>query len=111
MSMTSRVVAVALFVLMIPWPAAAQRSAPEDTEGKELAARVKAEFLHAWRNYEKYAWGHDALRPLSKTHYDWYGDSLMMTPVDALDTMILMGLTEEADKTRNLIATKLSFDK
>ena len=31
-----------------------------------LAARVRAEFLHAWRGYERYAWGHDELRPLSK---------------------------------------------
>src|SRR5258705_2798155 len=34
-----------------------------------------------------------------------------MTPVDALDTMILMGLKHEADKTREYIATHLSFDK
>ena len=35
----------------------------------------------------KYAWGHDELRPLTKTARDWYGPSLLMTPVDALDTM------------------------
>jgi mannosidase alpha-like ER degradation enhancer 2 len=34
-----------------------------------------------------------------------------MTPVDALDTMIIMGLTDEADKTREFIATNLSFDQ
>ena len=34
-----------------------------------------------------------------------------MTPVDALDTMILMGLKDEAGKTREYIATNLSFDK
>ena len=34
-----------------------------------------------------------------------------MTPVDALDTMILMGLKDEADSTRAYIATNLSFDK
>ena len=73
--------------------------------------KVKAEFLHAWRNYERYAWGHDALKPLSKTPHDWYGESLLMTPVDALDTLILMKLDAEADKTRELIATQLSFDR
>jgi ER degradation enhancer, mannosidase alpha-like 2 len=77
----------------------------------EMAERVKAEFLHAWDGYRQYAWGHDELRPLSKQPFDWYGTSLLMTPVDALDTMILMGLTKQADETRHLIDTQLSFDK
>jgi len=34
-----------------------------------------------------------------------------MTPVDALDTMYLMGLTDEADKTREYIVKNLSFDQ
>src|SRR6266480_2498280 len=37
--------------------------------------------------------------------------ALAMTPVDALDTMILMGLNSEAKSTREYIATHLSFDK
>jgi glycosyl hydrolase family 47 len=72
---------------------------------------VKTEFLHAWTNYERYAWGHDALRPLTNTSHDWYGQSLLMTPVDALDTLILMKLDGEADKARTLITSELSFDR
>jgi mannosidase alpha-like ER degradation enhancer 2 len=34
-----------------------------------------------------------------------------MTAMDALDTMILMGLKEEADTTREFLATHLSFDR
>lgn len=74
------------------------------------AQRVRAEFLHAWQAYEKYAWGHDELRPVSKTVRDWYGESLLMTPVDALDTLLIMGFKDEADKARTLIDEKLSFD-
>jgi mannosidase alpha-like ER degradation enhancer 2 len=77
----------------------------------EMAAKVRQEFLHAWGGYKQYAWGHDELRPLSKQPFDWYGVSLLMTPVDALDTMILMGLNDEADQTRKLIDEKLSFDQ
>src|SRR5213596_4042403 len=73
--------------------------------------RVKAEFLHAWRNYERYAWGHDALRPLSKTPHDWYGQSLLMTPVDALDTLVLMKLDADVAKAKALIVNDLSFDR
>jgi ER degradation enhancer, mannosidase alpha-like 2 len=83
----------------------------QDEHTQQLAARVRTEFLHAWNNYERYAWGHDALRPLSKTGHDWYGRSLLMTPVDALDTLILMHLDAEAERARSLIVTDLSFDR
>ncbi len=87
------------------------QTSPEETRSNDLAARAKTEFLHAWTGYKQYAWGHDALRPLSRTSHDWYGTSLMMSPVDALDTLVLMKLDAEADQTRELIATKLSFDR
>lgn len=83
----------------------------EDSHAREMAERVKTEFLHAWNNYERYAWGHDALKPLSKAPHDWYGQSLLMTPVDALDTLILMKLDAEAEKARELITRELSFDR
>jgi hypothetical protein len=78
---------------------------------KNLASEVKAEFLHAWNGYKKYAWGHDDLKPLSKTYHDWYGQSLLMTPVDALDTMIIMDLKDEAAKTREFILANLFIYK
>jgi glycosyl hydrolase family 47 len=83
----------------------------EDELARQLATRVRAEFLHAWNNYERYAWGHDALRPLSKTARDWYAQPLLMTPVDALDTLILMHLDAEAERSRSLIVSDLSFDR
>ena len=85
--------------------------ARDEAHAREVAARVKTELLHAWNNYKRYAWGHDALKPLSKTAHDWYGPSLLMTPVDALDTLLLMKLDAEADKARALIASDLSFDR
>ncbi len=83
----------------------------EDEHARQLAAHVRTEFLHAWNAYERYAWGHDALRPLSKTAHDWYGGSLLMTPVDALDTLILMHLDAEAARAQSLIVRDLSFDR
>ena len=75
------------------------------------AGAVKAEFLHAWNGYKQYAWGHDALKPLSKQPHDWYSSSLYMTPLDAFDTMILMGLTDQAAEAKKLVLDSLSFDK
>jgi hypothetical protein len=77
---------------------------------QEMAEAVKAEFLHAWNGYLSYARGHDALRPLSRSYRDWYDASLIMTPLDGFDTMLLMGLEEEAAEAKALIMEGLSFD-
>src|SRR5688500_6985153 len=78
---------------------------------KAAAEQVKTEFLHAWNGYKKYAWGNDDLKPLSKSFHNWYAEPLLMTPVDALHTMYLMGMKAEAYKTREYIAANLRFDK
>ncbi|HYN23492.1 MAG TPA: glycoside hydrolase family 47 protein [Pyrinomonadaceae bacterium] len=97
-----------LFMFVIPAPIVNSQPA---LNKQRLAAEVKSEFLHAWNGYKKYAWGHDDLRPLTKSFHDWYAQPLLMTPVDALDTIILMGLKDEADTTRKYILDNLSFDK
>jgi glycosyl hydrolase family 47 len=98
---------VLLFALvLLPNPARAQQP-----DRRKLPAEVRAEFQHAWNGYKKYCWGHDDLRPLTRTCHDWYAEPLLMTPIDALDTMILMGMRDEANTTREYIATHLSFDK
>ena len=101
-----RLIAVALTVAFC-----APLARPQPVNKPRLAAQVRTEFLHAWNGYKKYCWGHDELKPISKTCRDWYDTSLLMTPVDSLDTMILMGLNDEAKTTREYIATHLSFDK
>lgn len=80
-------------------------------QSPKLAAEVRAEFLHAWNGYKKYAWGHDDLKPLSKTYHDWYPAPLLMTAVDSLDTMIIMDLGDEATATSKYLLENLSFDK
>lgn len=100
-----------LFLILSFTAATSVSQAHVKVDREHLAAQVKAEFLHAWRGYKKYAWGHDDLKPLSKSYHDWYAQPLLMTPVDSLDTMILMGLENEARETREYIVKNLSFDK
>jgi hypothetical protein len=95
-----------LLLLLLPFSTSAQQP-----NKQKLAAEVKAEFLHAWNGYKKHAWGHDDLKPLSKSYHDWYPQPLLMTPVDSLDTMIIMDMKPEADATRRYIVQNLSFDK
>jgi mannosidase alpha-like ER degradation enhancer 2 len=101
----------AMILVLISLLSAPSVRAQQTVNKIQLASEVRAEFLHAWNGYKKYAWGHDDLKPLSKTYHDWYAEPLLMTPVDALDTMILMGLNVEADRTREYIAKNLTFNK
>lgn len=100
--------AVAVSCVSLVCPGAAQRG-PDRTA---LAAKVKTEFLHAWNGYKKYAWGHDDFDPVSRKPRDWYPPEVIyMTPVDSLDTMLIMGLKEQAAEAQAIILEKLSFDK
>ena len=77
-----------------------------------LAESAKRELLHAWNGYKQYAWGHDDLLPVSKSWRDWYGsETLLMTAVDTVSTLAIMGLDDEVKSTTDYIAKNLSFDK
>jgi mannosidase alpha-like ER degradation enhancer 2 len=108
-----RIFLLSIFVCsVLPVNTFAQVKVTPKIDKAKTAEQVKAEFMHAWNGYKKYAWGHDDLKPMSKTYRDWYDNQpLLMTPVDALDTMYLMGYKDEADKTKKYILENLSFDK
>ena len=89
----------------------AMSASAEEVDRKQMAAKVKAEFLHAWNGYKQHCWGHDDLKPLTKTCRDWYGTPVLMTAVDSLDSLYLLGFKKEADATRDYIVKNLSFDK
>jgi mannosidase alpha-like ER degradation enhancer 2 len=83
---------------------------PRGIDRAAMAERVRAEVQRAWAGYVTYAWGHDELKPVTHAARDWHGASLLITPVDALDTLVMLGLTAEADAARRLIDDRLSFD-
>jgi len=97
------IVAVVLFVGL--------SASAQEVDRKQMAGKVKAEFLHAWNGYKQHCWGHDDLKPLTKTCRDWYGTPVLMTAVDSLDSLYLLGFKKEADATREYIVKNLSFDK
>lgn len=107
---SSSLAALALVVGTSLCPAQTADAPAQAADPGPMAKQVRAEFLYAWNAYKQYAWGHDELKPLSQGYRDWYGTSLLMTPVDALDTMVLMGLDDEAAKTREFIVQNLNFD-
>ncbi|XP_064346866.1 endoplasmic reticulum mannosyl-oligosaccharide 1,2-alpha-mannosidase-like isoform X2 [Camelus dromedarius] len=60
---------------------------------KERQKAVIDAFRHAWAGYRKFAWGHDELRPVSRSFSEWFG--LGLTLIDALDTMWILGLKKD----------------
>lgn len=96
----------AAFSILLAAGSAAQSEPPV----AKAAESVRGEFLHAWSGYKKYAWGHDELKPLTKTHRDWHDAPLLMTPVDAMSTMLVMDLDDEATAARDYVAKNLTFD-
>ena len=106
--MSTRIVRLfAVLSLLSAQRVAAQTVAVDDAHTAQV---VRQEFLHAWSGYKQCAWGHDELKPLTKTYRDWHDAPLLMTPVDAMSTMLVMGLTEDAAATRDYVAKNLSFD-
>ncbi|MCF8364713.1 MAG: glycoside hydrolase family 47 protein [Bacteroidales bacterium] len=89
-----------------------QNSVTTDTiAANQLAQQVKDETLRTWKAYKKYAWGHDALSPLSKSFKDWYAEPLYISPIDAYSTLHLMGFDAEAKEIEAYVVDSLSFDK
>ncbi len=76
-----------------------------------LAKEVADETLRAWRAYKKYAWGHDVLKPLSKSYTNWYKEPLYISPIDAYSTLKLMGWDEDAKEIENYVVDSLDFSK
>ena len=69
---------------------------------------VRNMFRHAWKGYRDFAWGADALRPVSKT-----GDNNFLhmgaTAVDAMDTLLIMGLMDEYKQAEDWVLDNLHF--
>ncbi|NXW82481.1 MA1B1 mannosidase, partial [Alopecoenas beccarii] len=80
---------------------------PVPINDRQLA--VIEAFRHAWKGYKEFSWGHDELKPLSKSYSEWFG--LGLTLIDALDTMWILGLKEEFEEARKWVANDLVFDK
>jgi len=82
----------------------------KDLELTILQEEVKLETLRSWNDYKKYAWGHDVLLPLSKKSFDWYEESLGISPIDAYSTLKVMGFEKEAKEIEEY-ALAMDWDK
>ncbi|KAJ6608839.1 glycoside hydrolase [Mycena sp. CBHHK59/15] len=73
---------------------------------------VVAAFKRAWFAYERDAMGHDEYHPISRRGSNLSGSGgIGYTVVDALDTMLLMGLDAEYARAHKWVRTELTFDR
>lgn len=79
-----------ILLSLVPKPTRIGKHFQNNFPSNERQEKVVEAFLHAWTNYKTYAWGHDHLKPISKTFED--GFHLGLTIIDSLDTMYIMGL-------------------
>jgi len=80
----------------------------------QVADEVRAEFLHAWTCYKKYAFGYDQVLPLSgKPDYFFFPKekiSIGLSIIEALDTLYVMGLDDELKICLDWIYVNLNFN-
>jgi hypothetical protein len=77
---------------------------------QDLKEDVRKETLRAWKAYEAYAWGHDELKPLSRSYDDWYGRPAFIQGIDAYSSLKIMGFDAEAHRIEQYVADSLDLD-
>ena len=82
-----------------------------EAERSALLEETKAMFYHAYDNYMEHAFPHDQLCPLSCTGDDFEPTAgNMLTLIDSLDTLAIMGNTTEFARGVALVLEHASFD-
>jgi mannosidase alpha-like ER degradation enhancer 2 len=108
--MKNLLISFLVFVLIVCHLSYTSQGKFDLSEKEKIRAEIKSEALWTWQSYKKLAWGHDELNPLKGTPRDWYREPILMTPVDALDMLYVMGEKNEADSTKEYIIKNLNFD-
>jgi len=80
----------------------------DEASATSRKSAVREVIAHVWHNYEKHAFGKDELRPLSHRGDDRWG-GMGMTLLDSLDTLYLVGLTDEFRRAVAWVETSLSL--
>mmetsp|Transcript_10398 Transcript_10398/g.18741 ORF Transcript_10398/g.18741 Transcript_10398/m.18741 type:complete len:661 (-) Transcript_10398:1493-3475(-) len=83
-----------------------ERSRKQDTPENEDQKAIREMMEWAWYGYKKYAWGKDVFKPLSRTSEVMF--LLGGTIIDSIDTLWIMGLTEQYEEARSWIEHELN---
>ncbi|KAM3872672.1 mannosyl-oligosaccharide 1,2-alpha-mannosidase IC-like [Diretmus argenteus] len=93
-------------------PLGRERGRPSDPQTGERRDKVKEMMKFAWDNYKRYAWGKNELRPLTRNGHigNMFGGLRGASIIDSLDTLYIMGLTEEYNDAKEWVQTSLDLN-
>lgn len=79
---------------------------------RQIAKEIRAEFLHAWQGYKRFAWGYDEVQPISGKPKNFFvpTHSFGLSIIEAMDTLYVMGADSELDACVKWIRANLTFD-
>ncbi|KAK6489477.1 mannosyl-oligosaccharide 1,2-alpha-mannosidase IA-like [Huso huso] len=85
---------------------------PSDQETKEKRAKIQEMMKFAWDNYQRYAWGLNELKPVSKQGHssNLFGSIQGATIVDALDSLYIMDMQDEFKAATDWVEKSLDFN-
>nr|XP_020445809.1 mannosyl-oligosaccharide 1,2-alpha-mannosidase IA-like isoform X1 [Monopterus albus] len=97
---------------LIKPPLGRDNGKPSDPETDERREKVKEMMKFAWDNYKHYAWGKNELRPLTRNGHigNMFGGLRGASIIDSLDTLYVMGLTEEYNDAKEWVQTSLDLN-
>ena len=77
-----------------------------------VADEVRAEFLHAWQGYKRFAWGYDEVKPVSGVGSNFFipTHSFGLSIIEALDTLYVMELDDELHACVEWLRAHVDFD-
>lgn len=79
-----------------------------EQDERRLAVRAAMQF--AWENYEEHAFGGDEVDPKNGVKLANVWGNIACSLVDGMDTLYVMGLTDEFARAREYVAKHLRFD-
>jgi mannosyl-oligosaccharide alpha-1,2-mannosidase len=79
---------------------------------KRVAEEVRAEFLHAWQGYRRFAWGFDEVKPVSGSGSNFFipAHSFGLSIIEAMDTLFVMELDDELEACVQWLRSRVDFD-
>ncbi|HET7813477.1 MAG TPA: glycoside hydrolase family 47 protein, partial [Candidatus Baltobacteraceae bacterium] len=79
---------------------------------QDIAKQIKAEYLHAWNGYKRFAWGSDEVLPVSGKPKNFFVDthSFGLSIIEAMDTLYVMGADAELEACVKWLRANLNFD-
>ncbi|XP_035381886.1 mannosyl-oligosaccharide 1,2-alpha-mannosidase IA isoform X3 [Electrophorus electricus] len=88
------------------------RGKPSDTQTIQRRDKIREMMKFAWDNYRQYAWGKNELRPLTRNGHigNMFGGLRGASIVDSLDTLYIMGLTEDYKEAKEWVINNLDLN-